>query len=121
MEDKLYTRMPKFIGSKDDDFQLWSLKLKAALKSKGLVDAIADPGAELDKSEKALTINICGHRDNPLRMTQDCESAHDAWEKLQTRYAGKTMINMQSNLQTLFNMRLKRGDEMGNHIAKLKS
>lgn len=68
-------------------------------------------------NDKALSIIVRALGDNPLRGVQACESAKDLWERLSERYAGKMVVNKLGLLKNLVNTRLKRGENIGDHIA----
>lgn len=45
--------------------------------------------------------------DNLLRAIQDCHAMVEAWDKLQSQYFGKSMINRLIELNNLLNKKLK--------------
>lgn len=78
IEDKYESSGPKFDEFKEDDFQLWSIRLKAALRSRELMDLLTNTYVGTNKSERALRIVIGGLGDNRMRAIQDGESAYDS-------------------------------------------
>lgn len=121
MDEKYDMKVPHFNGTREDDFQLWSLRIKAALRSRELASALIDEAVETKVNEKAMTIIITALGDNPLRAVQECLTAKAVWNKLQGRYAGQSMVNKLSVLNTLLNMILKKSSNMRDHIAILES
>lgn len=74
------------------------------LRGKDIITALTQDTVERKTSQKVLTIIISALEDDPLRSIQECEIAKEAGNKLQQRYAGKTMIKtlgLLNNLQWL--------------------
>lgn len=64
---------------------------------------------EKNDNESALGINISALGNNPLRAIQQCETANEAWKKLERWHAGKTVMNRLGCLSTLFIMKYDKG------------
>lgn len=55
-ENKYDTKLPRFDGSRTDDFHLWFLPVKTALKSGQVASALRDENVEENINERALSI-----------------------------------------------------------------
>lgn len=64
---------------------------------------------------------IVALEDSPLRKTQECTKAKEAWEKLRQRYAGTMGTNELGLLNNLTNTKYETGVDMVEHVAMLKS
>lgn len=95
--------------------------MKAALRCKDLITASTEDTVERKVSEKALSRTISALGYNLLRSVHECETAKKTWNKLQQRYAGKTLIYKLELLNNMLNTRFKQATNMGDHVAKLES
>lgn len=118
-EDNYEGKIPRFSGTSDEDFCLRSLRVEASLESRALAAAQEndDVDDKLDKQARKMIIAASG--DDPLRTIQDCRSAKQAWNKLQTRYASKSTINELRVLNNLLNPKLSNLLNMEDHISLL--
>lgn len=107
-EEKAEARLPTFQGNSGEEFSLWELRVKAALRAKNLIEALTKNTVEGKVSKKALFKIIFALGDNPLRSIQEYETANEAWNKLQQRYAGKTVINKLRLLNNMLNKTFKQ-------------
>lgn len=83
--------------------------MKAVVRDEKFVHATADHGVSTDIMDKVLSPPISALGDIPLRAVQSCSSFKNAWDKLQTRYAGKTLINKLGVFNGLLNFKFMRG------------
>lgn len=74
-EGKFEIKLPVFHGSSGEYYRHWKIRVKAALRGKDLIDAMDNNRTDNIVSMKALSINISGLEDNPLRIIQDCVMA----------------------------------------------
>lgn len=116
-EKRYKASVPKLHGNKDHDFHLGSIRVKEALRGKELIIAWAKKSVESNVNEQAIAFVIMRLGNNPLRSIQECETAMEVWEKLQVKYAGKTIINKISILNSLLNTKFQRCADTGNHIS----
>lgn len=56
-----------------------------------------------------------------LRATQQCEMNREMWDRLQEHYAGRMVINKLKLINSLFNMKYSREQNMENNIARMES
>lgn len=90
-------------------------------RGRELSAALTNENQEKIVNERALSIIISALGDNPLRAIQHCESAKEAWDKLESRYAGRTIMNKLGSLNTLLSMNLGTDTEMGDHVSLMES
>lgn len=105
--DRSETKLLTFHGNKEDDFQLWELRVKAVFRKKDIAEALVNKSMDKKIRERALRFFVSVHRYNPLGASQNCETAIGAWGKLQFRYAGKPMINRLTALKNRLSTKLK--------------
>lgn len=58
--------------------------------------------------------------DNPLRAVQLRLTANVVWNKLQSRYAGQSVVNKRRDLDTFLNAEQRKSDGMGDHMEDLE-
>lgn len=92
---------------------------KLPFVAKDIAEALLAKKVEQKNSKWATAGIVSAIGDKLLRATQDCETAAEAWEKLQYRYSGKLIISKLAVLNNLLIMKLKGNDEMGDHLAQL--
>lgn len=78
VEGKYLMKIPRFYGSRDDDFHLWCLRTKAALCEKEVYAAVIDDEVDLDVADESLLLIILSLNDSPLRAMQSCIMATNA-------------------------------------------
>lgn len=69
------------------------MRVKADLRGKLLFAAMTSESVDSKINHICLAIIIMALGDNPLRYVQDFDTAKTAWNKFQSRYAGKITIN----------------------------
>lgn len=121
VKDKYSVQISRFNNGGDYDFHLCSLRMKAVPRGKKIVHAILDDGVSTDISEEALSLIISALANKPLRAVQSCSTAEDAWEKLQSGYAGKAFYNKVGVLNGILNLNFKRKLKTGDHLSKLQT
>lgn len=108
-------------GNAGGHFKLWELRVKAASSGKDLATALAEDLVDNRVGEKDLSMIISALGDNHARENQECPTAKEAWNKLQHRYAGKSMMNKLALLDNVLNNRFGQVFNMGDHIAMTES
>lgn len=88
---------------------------------KNIIDATFNKEVDRKTSERALAVIVWSLGDKPLRAIQNCESDIEAWEKLSSRYASKSLINRLILINNVLDMKLKNDVQIGDHVAQLKS
>lgn len=81
-DDKFNDRLPKFNGTNQDHFQIWTIRIRAALKSRDLSAALTENDVEKINSETKLNIITIGFGNNPLRAVQSCKIAKTTGDEL---------------------------------------
>lgn len=120
-QNKYETRLPMFNGFQEEYFQFWCIRVKSGLRSRELAEQLETDEVADCINERALSIIISELGDNPLQAIQSCITTKSVWEKLQLRYAGKSMVNKPGILKNLLDTTLKQIKEMRSHVAKLES
>lgn len=92
-EEKHTVGVQRFNRARDDDFHLCCLRMQAALRGKRIVMGLTNAGVEGELNDDALSSILCGFGDKLLYTIQNCNTAKNAWDKLQGRYAGKTLMD----------------------------
>lgn len=95
--------------------------MKASLGVKKMGRALANDNVSAEISEEALSMLISAFGDSSLRAVQDCVTAMDEWDKLQARYDGKMLINKQAVQNSSLNLKLRRGEQIRDHNAKMET
>lgn len=95
--------------------------MKAALRGKKISAALTNKNVDADITGEVLAFKISALGDNPLRAVQSYSTVSEAWEKFQIRYAGKILINKLVVLNILLSMKMKKEEQMSDHIAKLET
>lgn len=67
----------------------------------------------------ALIISVLD--DHPLRAVQSCATSQEAWKTLQSRYTGRTLVVRLRVLNSLLNMKMMKGEPIGEHTSKIES
>ena len=131
--DRQEFRMAKFNGSPGEDFELWSLRLRAVLESKDLGTVVyedkgappAHQGAALAAYEinlrRARAIIVTSLGDKPLRAIQSCEKPSEMFTKLNKRYAASTTASKIAVMTSLINKRYEEGKDMGEYLSEMES
>ena len=111
----------KFNGQ---SFELWKLKMEDLLVDKDqwiVVDSGTKPMAMLDEDRKKLdqkaksTIRLCVS-DSVLLNVSGEATAKTLWEKLGTLYQSKSLVNKLFLRKRLYNLRMKDGDSVTEHL-----
>lgn len=118
---RLETRLPTVYENEEADLRLWELRVKAALRWKDIAEASADKDVDKKTCERALAVIVSVLGDKLLSAIQDCKTAIEAWEKLQSGYAGRSMINRLTALKNLHSIKLKCNVQIGDHMAHTES
>ena len=111
----------KFNGQ---SFELWKLKMEDLLVDKDQWIAV-DPGTKptamsdedckkLDRKAKS-TIRLCVS-DSVLLNVSGKATAKTLWDKLTTLYQSKSLVNNFSLRKKLYNLRMKDGDSVTEHL-----
>lgn len=113
-------KVPRFNGARDDDFHLWCLRMKTTLIVKKGASTLLKKDVSLDITEKALFLITCALGDKPLPAVQHCTTTRAGWDKVGTRYAGKTLINELRVLSIVWNITLKIENRKVITVLKLR-
>lgn len=100
--------LPKLLGTTDDDFNLWSTRVNAVLRTREPAAGLSEDNISSVTDERALAFIISALRNNIFRTLQDCTTTRAVWSKPQPVYLDKTMTNKLEVLQTLLNFRMRR-------------
>lgn len=76
-ENKHEANIPRFNGGKEDDYHLWSVCVKTALRCRELKQALRTGNKNEIKNERALSIITAVLGGNSLRAVHDYENAKD--------------------------------------------
>lgn len=117
----LWSQITVFKWSMHEDFSLWKLRIKAALKGKELIQALSRDDGNNKISDKAFPIVIVSFGNNPLRTIQNCRTAMGTWRSLKQRYDRKTLMHKLGLLNNLLNTRYQNEEDIADHIAKIES
>lgn len=116
-EEKTERKVPVYYEKDEEDFQLWTVSVKTALRIRELIGAITRKGAKTKTNKKPLALIVPAVEENPVRAVEEFETAKEVWEKLQERYAGKSVIKKLGISNKLFNMTYDREARVGDHVA----
>lgn len=95
------------------------MNMKDALREKKVDSALLADDVSMDTTDEWLFLIISALDEKPLRAVRHCTTTKDACDKLQTRYASKTFMTILGVLKSLLNIRLKRGEQLDDHIARM--
>lgn len=130
-------RVAKFDGGREEDFELWRMRLEATLEGRELSDVVMgdEKGiiyvpedrtsdayleyARKVRKAKSILVNALG--DKPLRTIQGCSTPAEMWWKLKDRYASTSITNQIQVMTTLMNLKYLVGKDMGDHISEMES
>lgn len=79
MNERCKNRLPLFNGTPKNDFHLWAIQIRAALRSKEVASTLTDDKVSSHILEKALAIIIDELINILLRVIQQCAAAKLAW------------------------------------------
>lgn len=120
----------KFDGT---NFQLWKFSASIILKSKKLLEivdgSVSQPqdtsSAEWkswdDKNSKAEVILLTSIAQHQLECLVNCKNAAEMWVKLMSIHEQRTEISKELLWQKFYDYRMKEGDSIAAHIAKMES
>lgn len=80
---------------------------------------VYDVSTKVDERDMGNTVGALGN--SPLRIVRDCKTTKAMWDKLNLRYASKTMTNKLGLVQTFFSLQMNKEDLMGDRISYLES
>lgn len=99
MEYHYEPKLTKFNGIKDDDYNLYTMRLKVAHRSRELETALTDGGATALTSERALAITINGFGRQTSACNTGLRNREDGQGELDPTIRRQVMINRLSTLQ----------------------
>lgn len=114
---KCEAKLARFDGTNEDEFNVWCLRVRAALGSGEPATSLIDEEVDDSVNEKTLAIIMLTLGNNFLRAIQECTTAKSEWSKLHDKYACRTMINELGVLNTLINMSHKVNENMRDQAA----
>ena len=116
-----------------ENWQVWKFVMKHVLLEKGLwefVNGTAEgPGRGatveenlnfLMRGEKAITTIVLGMESKYIYLIATCDSAKEAWEKLENHFESKTVANRLYLKKEYFRMKMMTGQSMHEHLKKMK-
>lgn len=95
--------------------------MKPSLCRKDLTKRLEEVPLGKSTCEKTLPISTTVLGGSPLQYTWDCDSAKAVFNRLQRRYAGKTMVSKLKALKILLNTKFSNNTDVRDHVAYLKS
>lgn len=95
--------------------------MKVALYGKKVFAALTDDDVDTEVTDEALSLIILSLADSALRAVQNYTTAKDACEKLELRYALKSLINTSDILNSLLNAKVQKEQQMSDRMAKLEA
>lgn len=68
--------------TRQEDFQLWSLRIKSAPRSRELASSLVHEEGERNVNENVITTITSGPDDSQLRVAQECFTEVDIWQEI---------------------------------------
>jgi hypothetical protein len=105
-----------------DNYGAWSVRMKALLISRGLWSAVVAEEPEDDaNNQKALALITLMVKDVHLATVSQCETAQEAWEKLEAVFKSKTNARKLQLRQDLNGLKKKGGEKLTEYFARAKT
>jgi hypothetical protein len=115
---------PLFVLTGPADYPTWRLKMKARLTVEELDAWIERTRAEGDDGKKtdakALALIVLHVADNLLLELEECKTTKAAWEKLETKFRGKSNNRAFSLRQELYKLRLEPSESMAGYVGRVR-
>lgn len=102
-ENKQEERITRSNAGKEDSYHLGSVRVRSALRSTEAMPAIRTSTIDEVSNKRDLSMITAAPGNNRQRIVQDCETFKDRQEKLETRYAGKSMVKKLDTFGKLLN------------------
>ncbi|KAH9649112.1 hypothetical protein KPL70_025867 [Citrus sinensis] len=113
--------------TRENDFHLWRLKMRALLVHQGLEETLGDPRSEkkpsklsdeemqdaLDKAHSTLILSL---GDGVLREVGDQTTVVGLWKKLEDLYTKKSLTKRLCTKKMLYTLQIEEGSFLENHI-----
>lgn len=77
------TKLIHFNEQMEDDYPLWSVRVRTALRSRKLIQALEIGNAEEVNSDRAPSIIRAVLADDSFRVVKHCDTAKYLWNKLE--------------------------------------
>lgn len=116
-----------------DNYRLWKLRITAILEDRQLEEVVfvtrlgtkaktddekAHHEAKLRKAKMILTCSVdADHTD----IVSSCKTAQEIWSRLETEYANKEPVDLDSLLEQYHECRLESGKSVSDYISKVES
>lgn len=118
---KYQTRIPRLIGTKDDEFYIWFLSVKSTLRRKETLSLLTSDEGSSVATRPTLSDKISASRPGPLRVIQQCDTVKRPLHILHVWYATKNLINKLIVLNSALNTELKKTEFTEKRIALMES
>ena len=113
--------------TRENEFHLWWLKMRALLVHQGLEETLGDPRSEknpsklsdeemrdaLDKAHSTLILSL---GDGVLREVGDQTTAAGLWKKLEDLYTKKSLTKRLCTKKRLYTLQMEEGSSLATHI-----
>lgn len=111
-------KLPKLIGA--SNYELWAIRVKAALTAKRLVSALTTTTTDLEKEGKALSFIQLACEDSPLLHISTLTTAREAWSHLARLYAPTGFSSEFILFKEFFGATLSSLGTVENYLATIK-
>lgn len=80
LQDKSERNVPRFIGTNEHDFPVWSLRITAPIGGKKIVESLKSDEPSTEETSPLLPIILPALGENPLRAIHELAGTKDAWQ-----------------------------------------
>jgi hypothetical protein len=101
-----------------ENYGTWSIRMKALLIHKKLWKGVEDPSANPDESQSALAYITLYVKDHLLGTVGACETAKEAWNKLETTYKSKSNGRKLLLKRELDQLKKGPGESVSKYVAR---
>lgn len=105
----------------NDNYSVWSVKMKYFLVSKDMWSAVEGNAANAEKDAKALAMIGLSVKNHHLPTINECKTAKEAWEKLSAMFKAATTTRLIKLLRELNGLQKETGETMAMYINRSKS
>lgn len=103
------------------NYGTWSIRMKALLMNKQVWPAVADPdNAEEGADDRALSYLTLGVADHLLATLDECDTAKEAWDKLEEAYRAASAARRTLLRKTFATLRMDSSEDIIKYIARVK-
>jgi hypothetical protein len=101
-----------------ENYGTWCIRMKALLIHKKLWKGVEDPSANPDESQSALAYITLYVIDHLLGTIGGCETAKEAWDKLETTYKSKSNGRKVLLKRELDHLKKGPGESVSKYVAR---